>query len=102
MSLLPDPDEQVIKEGFLCPVCLGDFPGINDLQAHFNSGIHDEAQDGEEGESAVSQLLPPSSLGLLSEIVKERRPRLTSLHFHSRRRGQRCRRLAHRVVTLST
>lgn len=45
MALLPDYEDQVIKEGFLCPVCLEDFPGINELQAHFTSGIHDEEQD---------------------------------------------------------
>lgn len=47
MALLPDFEDQVIKEGFLCPICLEDFPGINDLQAHFTSGIHDEKSDGD-------------------------------------------------------
>ena len=41
----------MIKEGFLCPVCLEDFPGINDLQAHFTSGIHDEKPGDEDGDA---------------------------------------------------
>lgn len=48
MALLPDYEDQVIKEGFLCPTCLEDFPGINELQAHFTSGIHDENEGGDD------------------------------------------------------
>lgn len=55
MALLPDyEDAPVMKEGFLCPVCLEDFPGINDLQEHFTSGIHDEKPQ-EQEEDAISQ-----------------------------------------------
>jgi rabenosyn-5 len=54
MALLPDyEDAPVMKEGFLCPVCLEDFPGINDLQEHFTSGIHDEKPDATEEDSVT-------------------------------------------------
>lgn len=54
MALLPDYEDQVIKEGFLCPVCLEDFPGINELQAHFTSGVHDEKDADEQDSDSVS------------------------------------------------
>lgn len=55
MALLPDyEDAPVMKEGFLCPVCLEDFPGINDLQTHFTSGIHDEKPE-ESQEDSVAE-----------------------------------------------
>lgn len=71
MALLPDYEDQVIKEGFLCPVCLEDFPGINELQAHFTSGIHDEKQDADadDVESVSSADGSFRSRGIIASIV---------------------------------
>lgn len=45
--MFPDYEEQIHKEGFLCPICKQDFPGQDELISHFVTHESDQVEEEE-------------------------------------------------------
>ena len=101
MSLLRSYEEQEVREGYICPQCMEDFPGINELRAHFESGIHeDEAASARKPENVPKK---DQSIGVTqshSEHFKDLRKK--RLQFYDNETNKLLDRLEKLTLTAST